>query len=105
MAKVDLSQKPYYDDYDKSKGYTQVLCVPGRVAQARDLTQAQSIMKDIIKSIGDSIMKDGDIVEGCQVSVSTDKKTVIVSSGKIYMNGVVYHDYWYRNRSDRRSTG
>lgn len=90
MAKVDLSQKPYYDDYDKSKGYTQVLCVPGRVAQARDLTQAQSIMKDIIKSIGDSIMKDGDIVEGCQVSVSTDKKTVIVSSGKIYMNGVVY---------------
>lgn len=90
MSNVDLSKSPYYDDYDPSKGYTQVLSVPGRVAQARDLTQAQSIMKDIIKSIGDSIMKDGDIVDGCQVSVALDKKSVTVSAGRVYIGGVVY---------------
>lgn len=90
MAKADISTSPYYDDYDRAKGYTQVLAVPGRVAQARDLTQAQSILKDIIKSIGDAIMKDGDVVEGCQVSISNDKKTATISSGKVYINGVVY---------------
>lgn len=90
MAKMDISKTPYYDDFDRSKGYTQVLAVPGRVAQARDLTQAQSIMKDIIKGIGDAIMKDGDVIEGCQVSVSVDKKSVTISAGKVYVNGVVY---------------
>ena len=29
------SESPYYDDYSPSKGYTQILAVPGRVEQAR----------------------------------------------------------------------
>lgn len=88
--KANLNVAPYYDDYDPSKKYTQILAVPGRVAQARELTQAQSIMKDIIKSIGDSIMKDGDIIEGCQVTVAEDKLSVTVSAGKVYIDGFVH---------------
>lgn len=90
MSKYNLKNSPYYDDYDPSKKYSQVLAIPGRVAQARELTQAQSIMKDIIKSIGDSFMKDGDIIEGCQVTVADDKKSVTVSAGKVYIDGFVH---------------
>lgn len=90
MSNIDLNTAPYYDDYDPSKRYSQVLAVPGRVAQARDLTQAQSIVKDIIKSIGDAFMKDGDIIEGCQINVSDDKTSVTISSGKIYIGGCVH---------------
>lgn len=89
MSKYDLNQNPYYDDYDPSKHYHQLLAIPGRVAQAREFTQAQSLTRDIIKSIGDAFMKDGDVIEGCQVTVSTDKTTATVSAGKVYMDGAV----------------
>ena len=89
MSVINLNQPPYYDDYDSSKNYISLLAVPGRVAQAREFTQMQSTMRNIIKSIGDSLMKDGDVIEGCQVSVATDKKSAIVSAGKVYMDGMI----------------
>lgn len=84
-----LSNAPYHDKYDHSKQYTQLLAVPGRVAQARELTEIQSTMKDIIKSLGDSMMKDGNIIEGCQVIPDKERKRVTVTSGRVYMNGMV----------------
>lgn len=96
MPKYNKNVRPYYDDYEESKKrgkqYTHLLAHPGRVAQAREFTQMQSVIKDIVKSIGDSFMKDGDIVEGCQVTIdnySKDQLRVIVDTGKVYMNGMV----------------
>jgi len=89
LAKYNLNQTPYNDDYDPSKRYLQLLAIPGRVAQAREFTQAQSLTRDIIKSVGDAFMKDGDVIEGCQVTVSTDKTTATVSAGKVYIDGAV----------------
>ena len=91
-----VKRAPYYDDYEeegKVKQYTQLLAVPGRVAQAREITQIQSTVKDIIKNIGDSIFRDGNIIEGCQVSIQTDftsgAKIAKVSAGKVYVGGMV----------------
>lgn len=96
MPKFNISGAPYYDDYDSSKQYTQLLAIPGRVAQAREFTQIQTTMKDIIKSIGDSILRDGNIVEGCQVivnnylvgattlSISADKDRVPIGVSNVY---------------------
>lgn len=89
MAKVNRAVAPYYDDFDSSKQYTQLLAIPGRVAQAREITQIQSVVKDIVKSIGDSILKDGNIIEGCQVIVNTEKTAATITSGKVYINGMV----------------
>lgn len=86
---TNKSVAPYYDDYDSSKQYTQLLAIPGRVAQAREITQIQSTVKDIIKSIGDSILKDGNIIEGCQVIVDSTKTKVTVTAGKVYIQGMV----------------
>ena len=84
-----ISNAPYYDKYDSSKQYTQLLAVPGRVAQAREITEIQSTMKDIIKSLGDSFLNDGNIIEGCQVIPDKVRKTVTVTAGRIYMRGLV----------------
>lgn len=89
MARVNKNQAPYYDDYDSKKQYTQLLAIPGRVAQAREITQIQSTVKDIVKSIGDSILRDGNIIEGCQVIVNSTKTAATVTAGKVYLDGLV----------------
>ena len=89
MARYNRAAAPFYDDYDSSKQYTHLLAIPGRVAQAREITQIQSTVKDIIKSVGDSVLKDGNIIEGCQIIVSSNKTKATVTAGKIYINGMV----------------
>lgn len=86
---INIHDAPYYDQYDSSKQYTKLLAIPGRVAQAREITEIQSTMQDIVKSLGDSIMKDGNIIEGCQVIVNSDKTEVTVTSGRVYLGGMV----------------
>lgn len=89
MSRVNKAVAPYYDDYNSSKQYTQLLAIPGRVAQAREITQIQSTIKDIVKSIGDSILKDGNVIEGCQIIVNSEKTQATITAGKVYINGMV----------------
>lgn len=81
------SESPYYDDYSPSKGYTQILAVPGRVEQAREFTQQGTMMKDFIGRLGDAIYKDGAIIEGCTLSIQD--KVATISSGRIYLEGLI----------------
>lgn len=87
--RVNLNQYPYHDDTDMNKQYYQYLAIPGRVAQAREFTGMQTTLREIIRSIADSIMKDGDVIEGCQVLVDKSTNTVRVTEGRIYMDGIV----------------
>ena len=91
MSKFNKAQAPYYDygESELNKQYYQLLAVPGRVAQAREISTMQTIMQGIVRSIGDAIMSNGDVIEGCQVITSADKKKVTVTSGRIYIDGIV----------------
>lgn len=88
MSRVNLNQPPYHDDYDWAKKYIQYVAIPGRVAQAREFTGMQSAMRNIIKSVGDSILKNGDIIEGCQI-IKGENNRITVTSGKVYVEGIV----------------
>ena len=55
--KTDLNVTPYYDDFDKSKNFQQVLARPGYAVQARELTQMQSILRNNIEQLGDLFYK------------------------------------------------
>lgn len=88
MSRVNLNQSPYYDDTNMEKQYYQLLAIPGRVAQAREITSMQTVLREIIKSVGDSILKNGDIIEGCQVIVNKERGTVSITEGKIYVEGI-----------------
>jgi len=89
MSYQDINKNPYYDDYDALKGYRQILAVPGRVEQAREFTQIQTMFLDFLKRLGDTVLKNGSIVEGCGLTIQgTDAK---IGRGKIYYDGIVYN--------------
>ena len=63
MAK-SYNTEPYYDDFDETKNYQQILFRPGYAVQARELTQIQSILQKQIANFGSHIFRDGVIVSG-----------------------------------------
>ena len=61
-SKTDLNVTPYYDDYDKTKNFQQILARPGYAVQARELTQMQSIIKEQVEKLGDFVLQEGAMV-------------------------------------------
>jgi hypothetical protein len=90
MADVNLTNPPYYDDYDPNKGYTKVLAYPGRAPQSRETNVLQSMFLDFMKRLGDVLMKNGSIVSGCQLSINEAKTVATITTGQVYVNGIVY---------------
>ena len=66
------SRAPYYDDFDATKDYIQVLFRPGFPVQARELTTLQTFVKEQINRFGNSIWKEGSIVQNAAVTLSSD---------------------------------
>lgn len=62
---TNLNVAPFYDDYNESSDYYRILFRPATAVQARELTQLQTILQKQISRFGDSIYKDGSIIEGC----------------------------------------
>ena len=62
---------PYYDDFEEDKGFLRILFKPGYPVQARELTQAQSILQNQISSISDHIFKNGSRVLGGTIGIRT----------------------------------
>ena len=63
---------PYYDDFDQTKNFHRILFKPGRAVQARELTQAQTILQDQITKFADNIFKQNSPVSGGQVTTNFD---------------------------------
>ena len=54
---------PYKDDFSDSDNYHRILFNSGRIVQARELTQAQTILQKQIERFGSNIFQEGSIVE------------------------------------------
>jgi hypothetical protein len=65
---TDLNVAPYFDDYDANNEYYRILFRPGVAVQARELTQAQSIIQNQFENFGNWAFKNGDIVSGCSIT-------------------------------------
>ncbi|AYP68598.1 hypothetical protein EalM132_00086 [Exiguobacterium phage vB_EalM-132] len=91
MSKVDKSVAPYRDDYNPDKGYSHILAVPGRVEQAREFSQTQSMVYDYLQRLSDTLLRNGAIVSGMGFAVRTDTGTIIVEDGRVYMNGKIHN--------------
>jgi hypothetical protein len=85
---VDISVSPYYDDYDPSKKYNQLLAVPGRVEQARDFTQMQTMVYDYLQRLSDTLFKNGSVIGGMGWAMKTS--TIVVQDGRVYVNGKIH---------------
>ena len=67
---LNFNVDPYYDDFDASKNYHRILFKPGYAVQARELTQAQTILQNQITSFADNIFKQNSPVTGGQITTN-----------------------------------
>jgi len=61
---TNFNVDPYYDDYDEDKKFLRVLFKPGYAVQARELTQAQTILQKQIERFSNHVFKNGSVVTG-----------------------------------------
>jgi len=59
---INFNVNPYYDDYADEDLFLRVLFRPGYAVQARELTQAQTILQKQVSRLGDHIFKNGSMV-------------------------------------------
>lgn len=88
MARNEIVPQ-YYNLFDNTKGYTELLFRAGKVLQSKELNEMQSILKNQIKNVGNTVLTNGDIIEGCQLILSDDRHTAILTKGRIYLDGDV----------------
>ena len=66
---TNFNADPYYDDYDEDKKFLRVLFKPGYAVQARELTQAQTILQKQAERLGAASFKNGSVVTGASTFV------------------------------------
>jgi hypothetical protein len=79
----------YYDRTDPAKHYDRHLFRAGKGLQSAELNEVQSATISRITSIGDALLKDGDIIKDCACLVNADTGAVLLNSGAIYIRGMV----------------
>ena len=61
---TDLSNEPYFDDFNEEKNFHRVMFKPATAVQARELNQLQAILQNQVERFGQNILKEGTIVKG-----------------------------------------
>jgi hypothetical protein len=67
---LNFNVEPYYDDFDQSKNFHRILFKPGFAVQARELTQAQTILQSQISKFADNIFTQNTPVTGGKVTTN-----------------------------------
>ena len=80
---IDFNVSPYYDDYSKTNNYHRILFRPAFAVQARELTQAQTIVQNQIEQFGDHIFKSGSSVIPGQLSIDTNYTAIKLTSKSV----------------------
>jgi len=76
---TNYNVSPYYDDFNANDNYHRILFKPGVAVQARELTQAQTILQNQIGSFGTNIFADGSLVSGGQSHLDDSSFYLIAS--------------------------
>ena len=89
---LNFNVDPYYDDFDPSKNFHRILFKPGKAVQARELTQAQTILQDQVSKFADHIFKQNTPVTGGQVTINT-RSTYLKLNATYNDNDIVAADF------------
>jgi hypothetical protein len=86
MQKTNLNIAPIFDDFDESKNFHRVLFNAGKSVQARELTQAQSILQAQIERIGKHLFTEGSMVVpgGFKAIEAQDYVTLTMTGGSVF---------------------
>jgi hypothetical protein len=81
LNRSNFNISPYYDDFNESKKFLQVLFKPGYSIQARELTQLQSILSNQVGRFADHIFENGDVIKGGGITETKIKFIRLDNSG------------------------
>lgn len=86
MQKTNTNISPIFDDFDESKNFHRILFNAGNAVQARELTQAQTILQNQIERIGKHLFTEGSMVVpgGIRAIESQDYATINLNTGSLY---------------------
>lgn len=87
MSEINLQD--YYNRYNPDKNYQQVLARGNRTLQSAELNEMQSIFQGQVRGVADALLRDGDIVRDCRVSVDASG-LAYCEAGALYLNGAVH---------------
>jgi len=90
---TDLSVSPYFDDYNESTNYHQVLFKPGVALQTRELNVLQSMLQKQIERFGDNIFSKGTIISGCNFQYYTNYPYVKILDTQVDGSPVAIGNY------------
>jgi len=99
---TDFNVAPFWDDYTEDKNFHQVLFRAGVPVQARELTQAQTILQNQIERFGQNIFQDGTIISGSNFSFDSPYPYVKVLD--LQADGQPVNISQYRNRILKNSS-
>ena len=99
---LNFNVDPYYDDFDPAKNYHRILFKPGFAVQARELTQAQTILQDQITKFADNIFKQNTPVTGGQTTTNFQCHFIKLQET---FNNVAVDVNNFTNKLVRNSTG
>jgi hypothetical protein len=86
MQKTNTNISPIFDDFDETKNYHRILFNAGNAIQARELTQAQTILQSQIERIGKHLFTEGSMVVpgGIKAIESQDYVKLTLNTGSAY---------------------
>lgn len=94
---------PYFDDFDPNKGYHRILFKPGQAVQARELTQAQTILQNQISSFASAIYSQNTPISGGKIT--TNLKAEYIKLNTFYEgNAILISDFEGRTITDSTGT-
>ena len=85
----DLSKKPPSENQTGRLNWDKVVFLPGRFAQSAEMNELQSILNAKLKSVGDAVFDDGDVIRGCSLVVDKETGEARITEGLVYIDGAV----------------
>jgi hypothetical protein len=85
----DLLRKPPQTNQTGRLNWEKVVFLPGRFAQSAEMNELQSILNAKLKSIGDAVFDDGDVIRGCSLTVDKETGEAKITEGLVYIDGAV----------------
>ena len=80
----------YYNFFDPSKRYAELLFRAGDGLQSRELNELQTTINNRLKGVADALLKDGNIVAGGEIVIDADAGRALLAAARIYIKGAVH---------------
>jgi len=79
----------YYNRFDASKRFEDVLVRAARRSQSAEVNEIQSILGDRLRRIADAVFRDGSVVRGTPPIIDTTSGSISCPASAVYLRGAV----------------